>query len=67
MNTSNNVIFMSNNNFNLPEIPQKRPFFYPYIFTLPKLHLFFFSYLHINKLLYKGYIYWLLLKSNWII
>ncbi len=42
MNTSNNFIFTFNKNFNLPEIPQKRPFLNPYIFTLPKLHLFFF-------------------------
>ena len=41
INTSNTVIYTSNKN--LPEIHPKRPFIHPYLFILPKLHLYIFS------------------------
>ena len=45
MNTSNNVIFMSNNNSNLPEIPQKKTIFLSIYFYFAKITsiLFFLS------------------------
>ncbi len=42
INTSNTVIYTSNNNLDLPEIHRKEPVLHPFLFNLPKEHLYFF-------------------------